>query len=304
MWRTVIVNNGEKLLIRNNWLIVYSNNNEHQVPIEDIYAVVIDNHSTLFSVSVMTTLAQAGVHILFCDEKHIPVAASFPLNTHYKPLSVINRQFNLTEEFKNDIWSRIVKAKIINQYKCLHYCGIEKSKLEELLKISDAITSGDKNNREAVAAKKYFKMLFGCTFKRSDNDITNAALNYGYSVVRSSVCKTLCVYGFNCVLGVHHINQSNPFNLADDIMEPLRPLVDLLVDENCDNLFETLTKENRRTLVNVVNLPVLINEKKMRVRYAIDVYVRSLVTAINENNPDLLLIPQIIPVDEFFEEDV
>lgn len=303
MWRTVIVNYGEKLIIRNNWLVVYSDDAEHKIPVEDIYAVVIDNRSALISVSVVTTLTQAGAHIFFCDEKHTPVATSFPLNTHYKPLSVMNKQLNFTDEFKDDLWCRIVKAKIFNQYKCLNYCGIDRSKTEQILKISEAVTSGDRNNREAVAAKKYFQMLFGTTFKRSDDDITNAALDYGYSIIRSSVCKTLCVYGFNCVLGIHHINQNNPFNLADDIMEPLRPLVDLLVDENCDNLFETLTKENRRTLINIVNLPVLINNKKTRVRYAIDIYVRSLITAINENDFEHLQIPQIIPIDEFFEDD-
>ena len=139
MWRTVIVNKGEKLIIRDNRLIVYSEESEHKVPVDDIYAVVIDN-----------------------------------------------------------------------QYRCLNYAGLEKKKAESIRLLEDDIISGDKTNREAVAAKKYFQLLFGSTFRRNDEDITNAALDYGYSIMRSSVCKTLTVYGFNCVLGIHHINQNDP----------------------------------------------------------------------------------------------
>lgn len=303
MWRTVIVNNGEKLTIRNNWLVVYSEESEHRVPVDDIYAVVIDNRSALLSVSVVTTLTQAGAHIFFCNEKHIPVATAFPLNTHYQPLSVIKSQLSLSDSFKNELWVKIVKSKIYNQYKALRYAGVENKRAEQISELSEKVVAGDKTNREAVAAKKYFQFLFGATFRRSDEDVTNAALDYGYSIIRSSVCKTLTVYGFNCVLGIHHINRNDPFNLAEDIMEPLRPLVDLWVDENCDSLFDSLTKENRKGLINLVNYPVLIDGKKMRVRYAVDVYVKSLVSAINENNVDYLQIPEVIPTDEFFEDD-
>lgn len=303
MWRTVIVNHGEKIIIRNNWLVVYSDDSEHRVPVDDIYALVIDNRSALLSVSVVSTLTQAGAHIYFCNEKHIPVSVAFPLNNHYKPLSVFNNQLAMTEDFKNELWSRIIRAKIGNQAECLKIAGIEHGKVESVSELCGNVLPGDSSNREAVAARKYFKLLFGSTFKRSDEDITNAALDYGYSIIRSSFCKTLTVYGFNCVLGIHHVNQNDPFNLAEDIMEPLRPLVDLWTDENCTELFEELTKENRRGLINLVNVPVLIDGKKMRVRYAIDKYVRSLVSAINENDTELIQIPELIPLDEFFEDD-
>lgn len=99
---------------------------------------------------------------------------------------------------------------------------------------------GDTTNREAVAARKYFVALFGSTFRRTDEDVTNASLNYGYAIIRSCVAKTLAGYGFNGTVGIHHINETNPFNLADDIMEPLRPVVDMWTDENCDTLLKHL----------------------------------------------------------------
>ncbi len=115
MWRAVIVTQGEKLTVKDNWLVVWSENTEQRVPIGDLYSVVIDNRAALVSVNALTTLAQANVHVYLCDDKHVPVALSLPMNTHYKPLGVIKRQLALTSEFKGLLWQRIVKQKIANQ---------------------------------------------------------------------------------------------------------------------------------------------------------------------------------------------
>lgn len=115
MWRTVIVTKGEKLTIRDNWLVVYSDSREQQVPIGDLYSVVIDNRAALVSVAVLTALAMANVHIFFCDSKHIPVAVSLPVNTHYKPLGVIKKQLAMTDD---DITNRI-ELLICNRQMCI-----------------------------------------------------------------------------------------------------------------------------------------------------------------------------------------
>lgn len=303
MWRTVIVTKGERITVRDNWLVVYSENNEQRVPIGDLYSVVIDNCSAMLSTAVLTTLATANVHIYFCDSKHIPVALSLPVNTHYKPLGVIKKQLALTDEFKDLLWQKIVEQKIKNQLICLKTVGVNPDKIKAISEMCGEILPGDKKNREATVAKKYFSALFGCTFKRTDNDVTNAALNYGYTIIRSSVAKTLTAYGYNCVLGVHHVNEQNAFNLADDIMEPFRPLVDLWTDNSCDELWEELTKTNRKDLINLVNVPIKIDNKKTRVRYAIDKCVSSLTSAIEKNDPELLLLPTLIPIEYDFEDD-
>lgn len=303
MWRTVIISKGERITVRDNWLVVYSENNEQRVPIGDLYSVVIDNRAAMLSVSVLTTLAMANVHIYFCDNKHTPVALSLPMNTHYKPFGIIKKQLSLTDEFKDLLWKRIVEQKIKNQIICLKTVGVYPEKIKPIEELCQEVLPGDKRNREAAAAKKYFSALFGCTFKRTDDDITNAALNYGYAIIRSSVAKTLTAYGYNCVLGIHHINEQNAFNLADDIMEPFRPLVDLWTDNSCDDLWEELTKTNRKDLINLVNVPIKMENKKTRVRYAIDKCVSSLTTAIEKNDPDLLILPKLIPIEYDFEDD-
>ena len=305
MWKTIIVNKGEKLAIRNNWLVVYCNELEQKIPVADIYALVLDNAAASVSVSVLSTLTLAGAHIYYCDSNHLPVSVSYPLNTYYKPLSVISKQINMTEILKDKLWQKIVKQKIENQALCLKYRKIDSEKFDTLLSISKCVKDGDANNREAVAAKKYFSYLFGTVFKRSDeNDITNSALNYGYSIMRSSVGKSLAAHGYNGILGIHHKNESNPFNLADDLMEPLRPVVDMWVDTNCEELFETLTKSNRRDLISLVNMPINFGNKKMRIRYAIDMYIKSLTSAINGENADLFTIPKLLPLDDFYEDDL
>lgn len=303
MWRTVIVSSGEKLNIKDNWLVVTSENSENRVPVNDIYSLVIENRSAMLSVSVLTTLTQAGAHVIFCDEAHMPTTTALPLNNHYRPYNVIKNQINMTQEFKDILWTSIVKQKILNQCSCLRYRGVKSEKVKEIAELSEKIKNGDSTNREAVAAKKYFSALFGVTFRRTDDEVTNHALNYGYAIIRSAVAKTLCAYGFNGTIGIHHINESNPFNLADDIMEPLRPVVDMWTDENCDNLFENLTYINRRDLIDIPNQVILHNGRKMRIRYAIDMYVKSFASAVSRNNALLLQIPELIPFDDFFEDE-
>ena len=305
MWRTVIVNRGEKITIRNRWLVVYGDQREQKVPVDDLYAVVLENGASLVSVNVLSTLAQAGAHVYCCDDRHLPVAVSLPLNTYHKPLSILKRQLELPDVMKDGLWEKIVRQKIKNQALCLKYRGVASETVQAVMGLAEDTRPGDVSNREAVAARKYFRALFGSTFKRSDDgDITNAALNYGYSILRSSVGKTVVAHGYTGVVGLHHINESNPLNLADDLMEPLRPLVDLWTDAHCEELWETLNKTNRRDLISLVNMPVKMDGKKMRVRYALDVYVKSLTSAIMKNDVELLRLPTLLQLDEFFEDDL
>ena len=303
MWRTVIVTQGEKLTVRDGWLVVWSEQTEQRVPIGDLYSVVVDNRKAFISVNALVSLAEANVHIYFCDAKHTPTVLALPMSTHYKPLGVVKRQLALTSGFKGLLWQKIVKQKIANQIKCLKLAGVKRYLIEPLEEMQEAVLPDDITNREAAAARKYFSALFGNAFRRMDEDVTNAALNYGYTIMRSSVAKTLVAYGYNCVLGIHHINEQNAYNLADDIMEPFRPLVDLWTDNSCDDLFNELTKENRRGLVNLVNVPIKMGRRKTRVRYAIDKCVSSLTSAIEKNDPDLLQLPSLIQIDETFEDE-
>ena len=166
--------------------------------------------------------------------------------------------------------------------------------MERLLQLREEVVAGDEGNREGIGAKWFFRSLYGADFIRMHDDGINAALNYGYAILRSAVGKTLTAYGYNCTMGVHHINEANPFNLADDLMEPLRPIVDLWVDEHQEELVDELTKEVRLELINLTNQTVLFDNKKMRMRYAIDKYISSFTSALEKGNPKLLKIPILL----------
>lgn len=148
--------------IKDNWLIVSSAEGESRVPVSDIYSLVIENRAAMLSVSVLTTLTQAGAHIILCNEKHLQVSATLPINTHYRPFNVIKKQIDMTYEFKNLLWQKIIERKIHNRYLCLKYREINKEKCDEIDALSKSVKPGDTTNREAVAARKYFVAFENC----------------------------------------------------------------------------------------------------------------------------------------------
>lgn len=303
MWKTVVIDRGEKLIVRDNRLHIIVGDDERRLPLDDIYAVVLDNPRATISQAAMTALSAAGVHLILCGAQHLPESVLLPLNRHSTPFAAFQRQLALNDEARALLWQAIVRRKIENQADCLRLAGVKREKYEEIRALAVKVEPGDVRNVEATAARKYFPALFGCTFTRADDDVTNAALNYGYAILRSSVAKTLTGYGFNCVLGLHHKSPTNPFNLADDLMEPFRPLVDLLVDTMCDKLLENLSAENRHELVSVVNLPMRLDGKTMRVRYAIDRAVASLITFLNTGSLDAVKLPTLLKIDRYYRDE-
>ncbi len=303
MWRTVIVSQGERITVKDGNIRITCGEDESIIPLADIYAVVIDNRAALISVNALALLAESGAHVFFCDEKHIPVGVTLPLNRHFRPLAVIKKQLSLSQDEKDEVWQRLVQAKIFNQAQCLKYAGVDRDKVSVLLGLAENVAPGDADGLEAVAAKKYFQALFGYGFSRRNDDVLNAALNYGYAVLRSSVAKTLTAYGYNCILGLHHCSEKNAFNLADDMMEPFRPMVDLWVDTNNENLFEKLTRHNRKALLNLLNEGIGMAGKTMRLRNAIDFCVNSLTGALQRGRPTSLYLPELLPCGTQVDED-
>ena len=303
MWRTVIVSQGERITVYNGNIRITNGEDESLIPLSDIYAVVIDNRAALISVNALALLAEKGAHVFFCNEKHIPVGVTLPLNTHFQPLAVIKRQLSLSQEEKDLLWQRLVQTKVFNQARCLEFAGVKRDKVSELIALAENVLPGDITGMEAVAAKKYFQALFGLGFTRRGEDVTNAALNYGYTILRSSVAKTLVAYGYNCVLGIHHCSEKNAFNLADDIMEPFRPMVDLWVDTNKDQLFDTLNKYNRKGLLNLLNEGITVGDKTMRLRNAIDYTVNSMTGALQRGKPQAVQMPELMRCGTQVDED-
>lgn len=291
MFRTLYVTAGERLSVSKNWLVVESGGTSNKIPVEDIQTIIIDNLQTCVSVYALQSLVKHDVNVVLCDEKHLPCCNVLALNQHYRPYGVLKKQIALTTEFKDLLWQRIVKAKINNQRTALKHRVVSQEVESRMEQLVAEVLAGDIGNREAIAAKMFFRNFYGYDFMRFEEDVVNAALNFGYAVIRSAVARSLCAYGYNCTLGIHHINESNGFNLADDLMEPLRPLVDLWVLKNNEELVDSLTKNNRIGLANIINNEVNIAGKNMKLHNAIDRYVASFTTAIDSVDVNKLLLP-------------
>lgn len=295
MWRSVIIYNGERLSVSDEWLVVnMEDGSRKSIPLDDLYCVVIDNQNIVLTIPMMAALAKHKVHLILTDERHLPISQTYPLNTHYQCYRVMKHQLRMTDEFKGAVWKRIVESKISNQAIVLMNSWSKQETVDKVLKLGSEVVDHDKGNREAVVAKMFFRELYGSEFTRFADDKINAVMNYGYSIMRSGVAKSLVAYGFTCVLGVHHISETDEFNLADDFMEPLRPIIDGWISRNLDYVEEGLTKMTKGELVGLINSEVLFDDKRMKLRYAIDLMVKSFVTAVETNNPDRVLLPKVI----------
>jgi CRISPR-associated protein Cas1 len=195
------------------------------------------------------------------------------------------------------LWTKIVRAKIAAQASCLHNNGLQGS--DNLLKMLHTVRSGDPDNTEARAARKYWSSLFpDRDFRRHDDDLPNALLNYGYAFLRAAIARQLCGVGFYPPLGLHHDSISNAYNLADDLIEPFRPIVDhfalaILGDSLSKQPFGT---EHRRAMAALFEADLDFGSEIYSVLPAIELTVNSLKQALVQKDSDFLRFPTFTPM--------
>ena len=201
-------------------------------------------------------------------------------------------QLNSTEAFKKRCWQKIIIRKIQNQAYVLKL--VNKDFISEhLTKLSQKVSSGDVENREAIAAKEYFSALFGKSFNRNSENIFNICLNYGYSIIRGAIARTIVAYGYIPSIGIHHKSELNNYNLVDDLIEPFRPIVDLWVKNNITENTE-FDKYVRSELVNLLNVDVIIQGKLQSVNNAIKIMTASYTTSLSSKDYNMLELPDIM----------
>lgn len=292
-WRSVIITQPTRLSVKNKQLTI-TQEEEWCIPMEDISAIVLETPQINISAKVMSIMADNKVVMYSCDDKHLPNGVFIPFACHSRQLKAINNQIKCTESFNKRCWQRIIIQKILNQSKVLKLCN-KQLMGEHLLNLSRKVNSGDTDNKEAIAAKGYFPSLYGKNFNREYENIYNTALNYGYSIIRGAIARTIVSYGYLPSIGVHHKSELNQYNLADDFIEPFRPIVDLWVKTNIEPNME-FDKYIRAKLVNLLNVDVKIQGKLQSVNNAINVMISSYTTAINQNNYKKLELPEILPI--------
>ena len=283
--------NPAKLSLKNRQLVIDKLDGEIITrPLEDIGAMVIDHGEIRITTPLLTFAASSGVVIVWCDEKHLPVAYSHSISGHSLQNLRHRLQFEAgTPKFKQ-AWAQIIKAKLVNQAKVLELYGKENATLKRLAR---EIRSGDPENYEGQGARYYWSKLFGEDenfIRDPDGEFPNSFLNYGYSIVRAAMARSLAGAGFCLTLGIHHHNQYNSYCLADDCMEPYRPWVDLEVLKMISEEFEPeLNPKAKARLLAVFHQDVKVNSSLSPMQVNMDDFSASLAGFFSGDSKGLIL---------------
>ncbi|HAF28129.1 MAG TPA: type II CRISPR-associated endonuclease Cas1 [Bacteroidales bacterium] len=252
--RTLYFTKPAYLSLKNKQLLVEikDENQSKTIPIEDISFMLIEHMQINMSMPLIEELMNNNVAVILCDSKHHPQSMLINMEGNHQQTEIYRQQVAASEPLKKNLWKQTVIAKIENQAKALVKLGINADPLPYL---ATQVKSGDSDNREGMAARIYWKRLFGEDFNRERHgDWPNAILNYGYIVLRAAVARALTGSGLLLSFGIFHSNRYNAFCLADDIMEPYRPVVDLAVWDICQKYpdIDIVEKEIKAELLEIL----------------------------------------------------
>jgi len=279
-WRVVIVSSRAKIELKLNYLVIRAEETK-RIFIEEISVLIIENTGCAVTVSLLEALWKKKIAIIFCDGKRLPGAQLLQLYGSYDTSTKILIQTHWSQEAKANVWREIVREKIFNQSACLR--RIDAVVSDQVYSYALRVLPGDETNREGHAAKVYFNTLFSDSFSRSEPCLTNSCLDYGYAILLSAFARTVVANGYITQLGIFHRNTFNEYNLACDLMEPFRPIVDHCVLGFSIDDYE-LSKEQKLMLASILTSDVSIDESRHTVLDAISIYVKSVLEALEAND--------------------
>jgi CRISP-associated protein Cas1 len=259
-----------------------------RIALDDIHAVIVHAHGVTWSTNLVTRLAERGAPIVFCGANHSPIAVTLPLEGHHAQGARMQAQWNASKPLAKQLWRRIVSAKITMQGSLLAARGIPGA--EAFPHIARRVSSGDRENLEAQAARRYWPLLMGQDFRRDrDSGGVNALLNYGYAVIRATCARAVVAAGLHPTIGIQHANRGNAFALADDLVEPFRPLVDALVVSMTRERIETLDTAAKQRFARLIAFDLRIAGEVSPMSVAAQRLAQSLARAFETGRPILAL---------------
>lgn len=281
-WRIIVISKRAKLDLQLGNLVVRSDEIT-KIVLSEISMIIIESTAVSLTTSLVVELSKRKIKVVFCDEKRNPSCELISYYGSHDTSNKVRKQIAWKENTKEAIWTEIVTEKIRKQKELLNLIGRQES--EQLVAYINEIQLGDKTNREGHAAKVYFNAIFGMDFTRTEDNYINAALNYGYSIILSAFTREITANGYITQLGIFHDNMFNQFNLASDLMEPFRVLVDREVLDMKPDKFE---HDEKMQLVNILNQEVQIDGKIQYVNNAVKIYCKSIFDALNEDDCSLI----------------
>lgn len=264
------------------------------VPVEDVGFIILESEKISISAACLQFLAEKNVALVVCDKSHTPSAQLLPYAANLTSQETIEAQLSATDAVQGRLWRQICRQKILNQAGLMEQLGAV-DKISSMKILAAQTKNGDPANCEGQAARVYFHALGPQGFHRDrEGDWPNAALNYGYAILRAAVARALVGSGLCCFRGVHHHNRYNPFCLADDMMEPYRPYVDQYVFGKVrpfDVPMSELTKEMKERLLQMLTCDVNLGEYRRPLMVALS-YTTSSLAKYYLGKAESLLLPE------------
>lgn len=285
-WRSVMISRPAKLR-REHFSLAIEQEQTAFVPFEDIAVIVLNHREINLSHPVLSACAEYGISLFSTGDNHQPSGVFLPFLPHSRTNRVLRLQLDIARPLAKQAWANIVRRKIENQAACLRLAGREG--VDRMESYARRVRSGDVENLEGQAAAFYFVRLFGPGFQRAAERWVNSALDYGYAVLRGAIARGLVAHGLHPTLGLFHDSEQNAFNLADDLIEPFRPLVDLHVFKHPPSTEGDLSPADKAALVGLLNIDVGMPQGVMSILTAVEYAVESLVRLFEEDDSALEL---------------
>jgi len=300
VWRSVVINQAAKLK-RENFSLVVEQKEAARVPFEDIAVIVLNHREITLTHPVLSACADYGIGLYSTGSNHQPNGIFLPFQSHSRATRVLRLQLAIDKPRAKRAWAKIIQAKISNQAFCLR--TLQAGDAERLESYARRVRSGDTGNMEAQASAYYFLQLFGRSFHRSQNLWVNSALDYGYAIMRGACARALVAHGLLPTLGLFHSSEQNAFNLADDLIEPYRAIVDLHVATSIPaGQSAELSPSDKASLVKLLHIDVAMPRGVMSVIASIEQAAESLVRLYDGGDDDSLEMPRLIGLNEHRHE--
>lgn len=293
-----IASEGRSLRLTRGFVEISAKNTESaRVPIDDIATVIVSSNGAMVSTNLIARLAESGVSIVTIGPNFMPSMVMLPCSGHHDQGRRMRAQADARRPLRKRLWAELVRAKILAQAAVLEREGASAARLHRLAR---EVKSGDPNNREAIAAQVYWPALFDNQFRRDrDRPGTNAMLNYGYALLRACVARAIVSAGLHPSLSLHHVSNAEAYCLADDLMEPFRPAVDLVVAALAGEQASMEEPETRSRLAGVLNADYDSCNGRSPLNVVVVRLAQSLAAVFEGTRRNLLLPSSVIPlVDE------
>ncbi len=287
--RVIEVASEGRHLARSRGLMTVSRNGveDGRIPLDDIGVLLCNARGLTYSNDLMTELAHRGAAVVLCGDNYLPVAWLWPLEGHHVQALRMRRQMEASLPLRKRLWQTVVKAKIAQQGIVLELLGVLGGRLDDLI---PRVKSGDPDNVEAQAARRYWPQIFGPSFRRDRfGPMPNPLLNYGYTVLRAAAARAIVSAGMHPSLGIHHSNRANSMCLVDDLMEPFRPMVDYTVAGLVFHQRENMSIEVRRDLAAVLVMDLVTERGTTPLQTCLERAAQSLAQSFETGKPALIL---------------